>query len=217
VTVLDWRSRQANPPISTRAKQKHALDRAGRVVVRDPKAIRGIVLHQTACVFGKRKDQPDRYHRAFGVACHALAFNDGTVVLPNPLPWLVWHGNGFNDYSLGIEVEGRFPGLAGDPKTLASEPETPVSDEVITSGRLAIKTLVDLGRAEGMPIQLIWAHRQSSPTRRSDPGEALWRALVVDYAVPVLGLSVEPEAVLRSRKGEPGRPIPEAWGGKGPY
>lgn len=214
MTVHDWRHRQANPPITTKAKQKHALDKHGRVVVRDPKAVRGIVVHQTACVFGQRKDQPDRYHRAFGVACHALAFNDGVVVLPNPLPWLVWHGNGFNDESLGLEIEGRYPGLVGHPETLASTPETPVTEAVVESARLALRTLVTLGRAEGMPIELIWAHRQSSPTRRSDPGEALWRALVVDYAVPVLGLAVEPERILRTRKGEPGRPIPEMWGGR---
>ena len=216
---LDLRSEQPNPP--DLAKQKHALRRVAlngrsvqRVVERDPATIDGIVIHQTACVFGKRRGQPSRHHRALGVACHALAFNDGTAVLANPLRWLVWHGNGFNSRSLGLEIEGRFPGLVGKPSTLAAEPETPVTALLLDTARDALRWLVEEGRSEGMPLRYVWAHRQSSPTRRSDPGEALWLALLPTFAE--LGLEVQPALVLNSKSGA-GRPIPEAWGGAGPY
>jgi N-acetyl-anhydromuramyl-L-alanine amidase AmpD len=216
---LDLRSLQPNPP--DLAKQKHALRRAviagrpvQRVVERDPATIDGVVIHQTACVFGKKRSQPDRYHRALGVACHALAFNDGTSVLANPLAWLVYHGNGFNSRSLGLEIEGRFPGLVGKPSTLAAEPETPCDAVVIAAAADALRWLVEEGRAEGMPLRYVWAHRQSSPTRRSDPGEAPWVALLPTFAE--LGLEVQPALVLNSKSGA-GRPIPEAWGGSGPY
>lgn len=216
MTVLDWRDRQKNPPDLIRGQQKHALDRGGKVVERNPAEIRGIVLHQSACVFGAKKGDPDRYHRAFGVACHALTFNDGTVVLPNPLKWLVWHGNGFNDTTLGVEVEGRFPGLVGRLDTLAGPPpETPLTPAMVAGAREAVRVLVELGRAEGMPLTHIYAHRQSNPSRRSDPGQALWQAVVVEYAIPTLGLATEPGRVLQNREGQRGRAIPASWDPEG--
>ena len=214
--VLDLRAEQPNPP--QLQKPKHWV-RNGRVVERDPATIDCIVLHQTACVFGKRADQPTRHHRALGVACHALAFNDGVVVLPNPLRWYVQHGNGFNATSLGLEVEGVFPGIAGDPKTLPKNagPETPLTDTLILTARLAVRVLMEQAAIEGITIRRIVAHRQSSATRRADPGSALWKAVVVEHAVPVLGLRVEPDLVLVAKNGRPGRPIPAAWGGPAGY
>lgn len=217
MTVVDLRAEQPNPPPLYNGKRKHWI-RNGRVVMRDPSKIDGIVLHQTACVFGKREDQPTRYHRALGVACHALAFDDGVVALPNPLRSYVQHGNGFNDRSLGLEVECNARGLVADPKTVRGMEQGPLPG-AIAAGREALRALLELGRAEGMPIRYVWAHRQSSPTRRSDPGEALWKALVVEYAVPVLGLEVQPTMVLAAKRGGSGRPLPPQWdpGGVGTY
>ena len=217
-TVLDWRDRQLNPPSLVRGKRKHEVVN-GKVRVRRAKDIDGIVLHQTACTFGPSDDAERRNERAFGVACHALAFRDGTVVLPNPLRWMVWHGNGFNERSLGVEVEGLLPGLMDDPKTAPREdyqstwngkPDD-VTYRLVRTAREAVRQLVELGREEGMPIQYIWAHRQSSGTRRSDPGEELWRKVVLQYAVQVLGLKTEPALLLPSKSSGKGRPIPKAW------
>ena len=207
--IVDLRAEQPNPPPLYNGKRKHRIA-GGKVVTRDPATVDAIVLHQTACVFGKAAHQPTRHHRALGVACHALAFNDGVVVLANPLRSWVNHGNGFNSRSLGLEVECNARGLVADPKTVSGL-EVPPTPEAIAAGREAIAALVKLGRAEGMPIRYILAHRQSSPTRRSDPGEQLWKALVVDYAVPVLGLLAQPELVMTDLKGRPGRPLPPQW------
>lgn len=216
MTVVDWRERQLNPPAEVRGKQKHARyvsgPKRGRVIERDPAKIDGIVIHQTACVFGASPGH-DRHERAFGVACHALAFNDGTAIIANPLRWLVWHGNGFNDRSLCLECEANARGLMGDSRTVQGREAAPTI-ELIESSREALRALVELGRAEGMPLRYIWAHRQSSPTRRSDPGEELWRRVVLEYAVPVLGLVTEPALTLESKSAKSkghGRPIPLAW------
>jgi hypothetical protein len=48
--------------------------------------------------------------------------------------------------------------------------------------------------------------------RRSDPGEALWKAVALDYAVAVLGLETQ-----NTRTWGDGNPIPAAWGGSAPY
>lgn len=221
LVLLDWRSQQLNPPPLVRGIRKHAISgKTKRVVERDMSKVDGIVIHQTACTFGPSDNAERRHKRAFGVACHALAFRDGTVVLPNPFPWMVWHGNGFNDRSLGLEVEGRLPGLMDNPATApredrdttwGGEPDD-VTDLLVDAARLALWELVNTAKKDhGAVIKWIWAHRQSSGSRRSDPGEEVWRRVVLEYAVPVLGLKTEPTLVLPSKKTGPGRPIPRQW------
>jgi hypothetical protein len=57
-----------------------------------------------------------------------------------------------------------------------------------------------------MPIQYIWAHRQSNKDRGRDPGEEIWKRVVLQYAVPVLGLEIQPEFKIGD-----GRTIPPHW------
>ena len=81
--------------------------------------------------------------------------------------------------------------------------------------------LVTMARAGGSPIEFVHAHRQSSEDRRSDPGEAIWRGVVEEYGIPVLGLKAEYALALPSSnpKNGPGKPIPVEWaaGGVGRY
>jgi len=195
----------------------------GRPFVRLPQAIEGVVLHQTAVRFGVSAAQlraagGDRAlalaRRGLGVACHAAAFMgapDGShpplVVGAAPLRWHVNHGNGANASSLGLEVDGLYAGVEGDPRTVwGGKPPTPHHESTIDVARAALRWLVEEGRAEGMPIRYLWAHRQSSATRRSDPGEWLWRE-VAGWARDELGLEWQPERVWGD-----GRPLPAAWG-----
>lgn len=206
--ILDLRAEQPDPPTLVRGKRKH-LVRAGHVVVRDPADVDGIVVHQTACVFGASTAQiraagGDRdlaiHRRALGVACHALAFRDGAVVLANPLRWYVWHGNGLNERSLGLEVEGIYPAEVARP----GPHDTPWTQQQADATATALYTLIREGRDEGMPLRYLWAHRQSSYARAGDPGEAIWR-LVVQVGRE-WGLEPQPDLVVGS-----GRPISPAW------
>jgi peptidoglycan hydrolase-like protein with peptidoglycan-binding domain len=194
----------------------------GKPVIRDPSAVRGITIHQTAVKFsvadyqvkaagGDRKLALAR--RSLGVACHVMAFHDGFLAWSNPLDWYVYHGNGWNATELGIEIDGNYPGLVGG-KTWNGKPATEVRPESIKAARAGIELLVREGHKMGMPIRYIHAHRQSSASRRSDPGEELWNKVVLDYAIPVLGLETEPQRIVGD-----GRPIPTEWdpAGKGKY
>lgn len=223
--LYDLRAEQSTAHKKTRV-------RGGRTVRRKPEAVTGIVLHQTAVNFGVSPHQVRAAdgdedlalaRRGLNVACHAIAFRRGFFVATHPLVHYVSHGNGFNRYTLGLEVDGRYSGLADDPATLPREDvrttwgghePTELTARTLETARAALRWLVEAGRAEGMPIETIYAHRQSSATRRSDPGELLWRELVLGYAVPVLGLRTDPGLVVGS-----GRPVPAAWdpGGFGPY
>ncbi len=217
-SIVDLTHLQPDPPLRYRGSRKHRI-RKGRVVRRDLRDVDTIVIHQTACTFGQGR-LPTRHHRALGVACHSLAFNDGTIVRANPLESYVYHGNGFNARSCGLEIEGSFPGLMDDPETPRREDlmthwgdddrMTPVTDLVVETASLALADMVKRLPA----VRYIVAHRQSSKNRRSDPGAELWQRVVLDYAVPELGLETRPGAT----RGH-GRPIPKVWDpdGVGPY
>ena len=212
VDVVDLTGVQTNPPSSP---SKFKLDSKGRVVVRDPRTVNGIVLHQTGCWYSVSNSQVsaaggDRHYalhkRSLNVACHLIAFDGksakvdcGHAVWPNPLEWYVYQANGVNSVSLGIECEGLYPGLVSQGGAMPS-------DRVIQAAREAVRFAVEKGRGAGMPIEYIWAHRQSSANRRSDPGESLWRSVVLEYAVPALGLRTE-----TARTWGDGLPIPVQW------
>lgn len=199
----------------------------GKPVMRDPATITHFVFHQTAVEYGVSERQVkasggDRElalaRRFLDVACHVAVSRHGFYVFTHPLEALLWHGNGFNDFSIGMEIDGRYAGLEDDPATVAREDlqttwrgsPTVLAQQTVETACAAVKDTVERGRALGMPLTHAVAHRQSSPTRRSDPGEAIWKRIVLDFAERELGMQVELDRVLDTRSG-PGRPIPHAW------
>lgn len=191
-------------------------------VERKPEDVTGICIHQTACVFGPLDDPPKRHRRALNVPAHIVAFRDGVYAQTAPLLWFLYHGNALNDRTLGLECEGHYPGLLDDPETPRREDEesiwagakaTPLTPEALDCYRAALRHLVEAGRKEGMPIKFIWAHRQASGSRRSDPGQELW-TMVAEWGCRELGLEAR-----YADKWKDGRPVPREWaaGGVGRY
>ena len=219
VKVVDLTGKQTNPP----ADQSKWKVQNGKVVVRDPRTVSGLMLHQTGVWYGVSSAQVaaaggDRHaalhNRGLNIACHAVAFDGkdaglecGHGVATAPLNWYCYQANTANSESLGLEVEGSYPGLVTPGCVMPSE-------RVVNAARDAVRYMVEQGRREGMPLRYVWAHRQSSAMRRSDPGEALWKRVALEYAVAVLGLETQP-----SRTWGDGRPIPIEWqpGGVGPF
>jgi hypothetical protein len=195
-------------------------------VRRNPGLVDGIVLHQTAIEYGASDrqirladgdEQLAIARRAKGIACHACSF-EGYYTKTYPLSWYIYHGNALNRTTLGLEIEGRYPGLLDDPRTIRREDlktlwkgeATPFSTDRLNAAKAALHYLVKEGRALGMPIQYVYAHRQAKSNRRSDPGEELWQKLAVEYGVAVLGLETRPSYTIGT-----GRPIPPAWDSRG--
>lgn len=223
VVLLDTAAAQPNPPprlVRGGSPRYRVAPHHAGVLQRDPATVDTICVHQTACIFGPKADLARRHDRAHDVPIHALAFTDGVLALPYPLSWYLFHGNHWNARSLGIEIEGKYPGLGGEPVPYRpgahqdgddiTEAPTHLSDLTIATARRGIYELVTRGKALGMPITRIVAHRQSSGTRRADPGQAIWEHVVLAYAVAVLGLHEVPNEVL-----EDGRPIPKQWSPNG--
>lgn len=201
--LLDQSSTAPNPPplLVRDGARRYKVNRYGKVVERDPRSIDTICLHQTATMYGPSNDKAKRNARAFGIPIHGVAFQDGIVVLPYPILWYLYHGNGWNDRALGLECEGLFPGLM----------KAPLLDETaVASFRLGVTALYERGLAMGCPIKYVVAHRQSSSTRRSDPGQEIWQRVALEHAIAVLKLKPMNDKVLAGNNGS-GYPIPKQW------
>jgi hypothetical protein len=155
-----------------------------------------------------------KHMRALNVASNITVFTTGVAVVANPLDYYVYHGNGFNLTDYSIEVEGTYPGIKGDKSTMAgSATMMSLSQVTLDAIKEALSFLYEEGRKAGSPLEWINAHRQSSDSRRSDPGEEIWKEAVLGYAVPHLRLKVRNDLILPASnpKNGPGRPIPTAW------
>lgn len=202
VRVFDMRSSQAAVP-------PHARIRNGIAVRRGAATITGIVLHQTAVDFDVPRDLLKKHgdedaalaERSLKVACHAIAFQRGLVVITNHPTMYINQANRLNATTLGIEIEGKYPGLESQAKGSYSRKMS----TTIEAGRKAILELASLARSAGCPLKYIYAHRQSSGSRRADPGEWLWKELA-PFAETRVGLAPMLDYVI-----DDGRPIPSQW------
>jgi hypothetical protein len=207
--------------------KRKARIRGGKAVRRDPKTITHLVVHQTAVEYGLserqvRASSGDRElalaRRFLEVACHVAACRSGFYVLTHPLEDFLYHGNGFNKFSIGLEIDGRYAGLEDDPSTVAREDlrttwrgePTVLTPKTVRAAQAAIAHVVVEGRKLEMPLHTIVAHRQSSGTRRSDPGQAIWQRVVLPIAEE-LHLNVDTDAVLTSTNSGRGRSVPLIW------
>jgi hypothetical protein len=194
----------------------------GRTVRRNPAAVNGITIHQMAVDMQPSKrlirEADGDWALAFArrsqkVACHVTAAPN-VFCATNPLDWYMHHGNRLNSPTLGLEVSGLYSGLLDDPTTAPREDllttwknePMEITAEVVAGARAALRWMVEEGRRQGMPIQYVYAHRQSNGKKPGDPGEGLWIALVTEYAVPVLGLKPVYDYTIGK-----GRPIPKEW------
>lgn len=168
---------------------------------RDWKDITGIVLHQTACRLGCN---PPRWGK---LGAHIGIPSDGNILLVNPLTTEMFHGNGFNSSTVGIEVDGNFCGVEGKTSTLWKKGGGPhtLTEEQIAGVREAIRWVMAEVAANGGAITHIFAHRQSCGDRENDPGSNIWRETGL-WAQKELGLVNNP-----MYKRWTGLPIPIEW------
>ena len=170
--------------------------------------IDSIVLHQTACVLG---GEPRRWR---SVPIHYGITREGHVLHLHDEETLLWHAHALNRFSVGIEIDGHFEGVLGDPKTHWNPPSDPKREPLrptrpqIESTRELLRYLARVFAARGGRLKRILAHRQGTDSRRSDPGSEVWQ----EIALPLIAeLSLDDAG--QQVWGE-GQPIPDAWSGK---
>lgn len=168
--------------------------------------ITGICLHQTACDMGER---PERYDT---LGAHFAVLRSGRVVWVHDLTRLVWHGNAWNSGTVGIEINGLFEGVQGDPKTLWDDPSTKIHEvgqrvtpEQIEATKQLVRWICSVIAKNGGDVKALVAHRQSSMDRRDDPGSEAWQTIALPLHAE-LGLHDGGVGFVLG-----GYPIPEAW------
>lgn len=170
------------------------------------KDVTGICLHQTACNLGER---PQRWAT---IGAHLGVTREGKVIWMHDFDYAIVHGNGFNTSTVGIEMDGAYAGIEGDPKTFwrppgdtKSQPQSPTA-ELIAAAKQTVKWICSEVERHGGKVTSLVAHRQASKDRQADPGSALWKAV----AMPLHG-------ELKLDDGGPGYKIgtgfaiPEVW------
>lgn len=167
--------------------------------------VTGITLHQTGCWMGER---PSRYD---GGGAHVFITRAGRVIWLHDWDRRVVAANGLNDSTVSIEFDGLLAGIEGDASTVWDNPATAqreqaqnLTGEQVEAGLDVIRWIVaDVARRGGRVVELR-AHREASASRRSDPGEAVWKHVAL-RAAQELGIEAGGEPL-----GE-GRHIPHDW------
>ena len=192
-------------------------------VMRRVEDIDTLVLHQTAVEYGVsdravREAGGDvelaRARRALDAACHVMVFRKGYYVESHPLLALVSHAGRLNPRSIGLEIEGRYPGLMDDPSTLPREDlettwggdPTVLTEAAVKSACNAIDKIMIRMAELGGRLRYVAPHRISSDARRADPGQEPWQRIALDYAVAVHGLEPVNESPWTQ-----GRHVPTEW------
>lgn len=185
---------KAEPPwLKGRRAERHA---------RDISRIHAVVVHQTDVPGGF--GAPSLEARALryggtsmdrrGTAYHyVISPRDNAVVGVRHPRVYTHHGDRSNAYSIGLAIDGRYPGDEVDPDQIAA-------------GFVLVATHA---RAVGCPIDTIEAHAQHSAQRARDPGGSLW--LPIERRAAVLGIFARPSHVTTSTRGGRGSPLREDW------
>lgn len=168
--------------------------------------VTGICLHQTACTLGER---PQRWAT---IGAHLGVTRAGRVIWMHDLHYAIVHGNGFNTNTVGIEMEGSYPGIEGDLSTFWHlkeqpnlEPQSPTA-ELVEAARATVRWLCAVVASHGGKVTSLVAHRQASDERKADPGSALWQQVALPLMCELSLSDGGPGFKIDS-----GYPIPEAW------
>lgn len=191
---------QPSKLIDRRAYAKKNYDYGQRMM----NDIWGATAHQTACTLSVSKDKA----RCDGVGAHFVImrgdcggyYGDGDIIWLHDEWRTIVHGNEFNTKCWGFEVDGLLAGIKGNMNTVWDDPSTPWREKpnLLTPGQAtSIIELVswrwqELKKLGANNLRVLNTHRQSSASRRNDPGSEimeqaiipLWKMLGIDDGGP---------------------------------
>lgn len=200
---------EAHPPPSVLLdRREHAAQSHHGYATRSRSwtSVTGICLHQTACNLGERDARWDT------VGAHLGIMRSGRVVWLHDFNRIVIHGNGWNAKTVGIEIDGLYSGVDGDPSTVWNDPSTAIREQgqTLTTAALdaacqTIRWICSEVAKYGGTVSKLVAHRQSSKDRRDDPGSAIWKGIALPMSEE-LGLDDGGDGFAIG-----GYPIPREW------
>lgn len=164
---------------------KHARGKPGPP--RPWSKIYGMAVHQSA-VGVLHADHP----RLLSIPAHLILHQDGSLSKLHPLVLRLYHAHSLNGFTIGLEIDCREYGMAGDRRTFwRSKQEIKAGKTVEELHRPVTQAQIDalpkvLDYCHGAfwhnaPIAHrihfgIWMHRQGHHSRTSDPGQRIAQA-----------------------------------------
>lgn len=186
------------------AAQAHGPEKQWPVTDRPIANVTGVCLHQTACLLGER---PERYD---SVGAHIAITRSGKVIWLHDFDRKVAAANGWNNGTVSFEIDGLYAGEEGNPSTVWDDPSTPSKEQAMVLTKETIHAVIETVKwvksVLGPQMNVIVAHRQSSDSRRNDPGSAIWK----ECALPLHALLGCSDGGV-GFKLDDGYPIPESW------
>lgn len=172
--------------------------------------IEGVTLHQTGCAMPERPLGWSRVNAHYGIT------REGVPILLNRPENMIWHAQRASKTTIGIEFEGNYRGLEEKPNTLwapGGGPHT-LNDAMLEAADVVFDDILRRFTAAGRHWALVYGHRQSSPNRRADPGQEIWRRIAVPWQAYLNTSTYCPTKTFGK-----GRPIPKQWdsNGRGAY
>lgn len=143
--------------------------------LRDWSAIKGITLHQTGC------EMPSRPLGWSHVNAHYGVTREGLPLLLNDPRDMIWHAQRLSKSTIGIEIEGNYEGLYRKRGTLWEPGGGPhyLTEAMIDAASVIFDDIRERLATAGQRAWCVFGHRQSSRTRRADPGEQIWREIAI--------------------------------------
>lgn len=177
---------------------------------RTPDTVTGVTIHQTGCAMPRSAMGWRRLNAHIGIT------KEGLVILANdPIDW-IWHAQGLSRTTIGVEIEGNFPGLKGNMRTLwkgGGGPDT-LTPAQLTAADVAAEWIANWFRSNGnRDCEYIHAHRQSAKSRIADPGEEIWEEIGERWKRLLLSPVDGGPNFFRGG----GRPLPREWNGDERY
>jgi hypothetical protein len=148
---------------------------------------------------------PEKWGR---VNAHIGLTKEGRVILINEPEDFIWHAQGLSKTTIGIEIEGNYPGIIGKENTLWKPGGGPdiLTDETWEGAAFIYGYLKEWFDTRGIKWQHIFAHRQSYKNRTADPGQEIWQKI----AMPWMVMSGATDGGELFKIGT-GKPIPSQW------
>lgn len=164
--------------------------------------ISGVTLHQTGCGMPRN---PLRWGR---LNAHIGLTQEGQVIIVNDPTAMIWHAQGLSKSTIGIEIEGNYPGLCGRKNTLWRGGGGPhgLNSDMLTAAGYLFEWLQNAFSEHNENWDFIHAHRQSANSRIADPGQEIWKKI----AIPWIQETGATDGGEHFRLGG-GRTVPREW------
>ena len=164
--------------------------------------IRGVTLHQTGCIIGSHPKLYDVGN------FHIAVLQDGTIIISNPFEWHIQHAHELSDSTIGIEFQGNFIGVDGQPDTVWNEGSdlNQMTEAQLKASELLFGWLRLQFDINGGDWEVVHAHRQASEDRKADPGSEVWQKIGMNWIKWLGATDGGPDFSVGN-----GSPIPKTW------